>query len=58
MNDRIEFVFAENPIHRRAVAHVRQIKIEIFARDLPHAGERLFAGIAQIIHNRDPIAAL
>jgi len=35
MNDRIEFVFAENPIHRRAVAHVRPIKIEIFARDLP-----------------------
>ena len=58
MDDRIEFVFGKDLVHRGAVAHVCIVKAEVFARDLTDAHHRLFAGIGEVIDHRHLVTAL
>ena len=58
VDDGVKRVLREDALHHGAVADVRIVKPDLFARDLLNAAERFFARIGKIVDDYDAVAAL
>lgn len=58
VDDGVKCVLREDGLHHGAVADVRIVKLDLFARDLLNAAERFLIGICKVIDDHDAVAAL